>query len=119
MHSSNILCFVDRIDQRYPRYVRDQLSTLLILAESYGAEASEKAMDFCVHNELFSANDFKSLLESSNKVKKSTEKTTVKPLGGTQTQLLANIEPDKSRISEYELIFNQNTSNHEPVHTTN
>jgi len=119
MHSSAILCFVDRIDQRYPRYVRDQLCTLLALAESYGAAASEKALDFCVRNELFSANDFKSLLESTNKVKKTPEKATFKPLGGTQTQLLANMEPDKSRISEYELIFNQNISSHEPVHTTN
>ena len=119
MHSSDILCFIERIDQRYPRYVRDQLSTLLTLSESYGIAASEKALDFCVRNELFSANDFKSLLESTNKVKKTPEKATFKPLGGTQTQLLANMEPDKSRISEYELIFNQNISSHEPVHTTN
>ena len=119
MHTSNILYFIDRVDQRYPRYVRDQLSTVLILAERYGVEASEKAMDFCVNNELCSANDFKSLLESTNKVKKSTEKITLKPLGGSHTQLLANIEPDKSRISEYEIIFNPTTSNHEPVHTTN
>lgn len=118
-HSPNILCFVERIDQRYPRYVRDQLSAILSLAERYGTVASEKALDFCVHNELFSANDFKSLLESTNKTPKAPPKTTVKPLGGSVTQLMANIEPDKSKISEYELIFNQNISSHEPVHTAN
>lgn len=118
MHSSNIICFIESIDKRYPRYVRDQLSTLLSLAETYGSAASEKALDFCVHNELFSANDFKSLLENTNKVKKAPVQA-VKPLGGNQTQLLANIAPDKSDISEYESIFNQNITSNEPVHTAN
>jgi hypothetical protein len=85
VHSSNIICFIENIDKRYPRYVRDQLSALLSLAASYESAACEKALDFCVHNELFSANDFKSLLEHTGKSKKAPIQA-VRPLGGSRTQ---------------------------------
>jgi len=118
MHSSNILCFIEKIDKLYPRYVRDQLSALMSLAESYGINASEKALEFCVQNNLFSANDFKSILLNSNKPKK-VEDQTVKPLGDSKMRLLANIAPEKSSINDYESIFNQNVNSHESVHTSN
>jgi hypothetical protein len=35
-------------------------------------------------------------------------RTIIKPLGDAKTQLIVNMEPDKSDISEYELIFSQN-----------
>ena len=87
----------------------DQLSTVLLWAEKCGRQRSEIALEFCVRNNLFSANDFKAILENqeANKVS-SLPRAQIKPLGDAKTQLIVNIEPDKSDIREYELIFNQN-----------
>ena len=106
--SSDIGFFIEKINSLYPRYVRDQLSTVLLWAEKCGRQRSEIALEFCVRNSLFSANDFKAILENqeANKVS-SLPRTQIKPLGDAKTQLIVNIEPDKSDIREYELIFNQ------------
>jgi hypothetical protein len=108
-HNGDIGIFIERINSLYPRYVRDQLSTVLLWAEKSGRQRSEIALEFCVRNSLFSANDFKAILENqeANKVS-SLPRTQIKPLGDAKTQLIVNIEPDKSDITEYELIFNQN-----------
>lgn len=108
-HSSDIGFFIEKINSLYPRYVRDQLSTALLWAEKSGRQRSEIALEFCVRNNLFSANDFKAILENqeANKVP-SLPRTQIKPLGDAKTQLIVNIEPDKSDIREYELIFNKN-----------
>ncbi len=108
-HSSDIGFFIEKIGSLYPRYVRDQLSTVLLWAEKCGRQRSEIALEFCVRNNLFSANDFKAILENqeANKVS-SLPRAQIKPLGDAKTQLIVNIEPDKSDIREYELIFNQN-----------
>jgi len=116
--SSSIELFIEKINILYPRYVRDQLSTVLLWAEKSGRERSEAALEFCVHNSLFSANDFKSILENKkvDKVKK-TIRPAIKPLGDAKTQLIAHMEPARSDIKEYELIFNQTLQSNEPVHT--
>jgi UDP-N-acetylglucosamine 2-epimerase (non-hydrolysing) len=77
------------------------------------------ALEFCVRNSLFSANDFKSIIESlgTNK-KRKTSCSNIKPLGDAKAQLIVNIEPEKSNINDYELLFNKNTIN-EPIYTTN
>jgi transposase len=108
-HSGDIGIFIEKINSLYPRYVRDQLSTMLLWAEKSGQQRSEIALEFCVRNSLFSANDFKAILENqeANKVS-SLPRAQIKPLGDAKTQLIVNIEPDKSDIREYELIFNQN-----------
>jgi hypothetical protein len=72
-----------------------------------------------IRNSLFSANDFKSIIESlgTNK-KRKTSCSNIKPLGDAKAQLIVNIEPEKSNINDYELLFNKNTIN-EPIYTTN
>jgi len=107
-NNADIGIFIEKINSLYPRYVRDQLSTMLLWAEKSGHQRSEIALEFCVRNNLFSANDFKAILENqeANKVS-SIPRLQIKPLGDAKTQLIVNIEPDKSDIREYELIFNQ------------
>ena len=109
MHSPDIDAFVDQIDRLYPRYVRDQLTSLLIQAEKSGIMHAELALGFCVRNNLFSAGDFKSILESQGAEKRpEIPRMHIKPLGDAKTQLIVNMQPKKSDIGRYESIFNQN-----------
>jgi len=108
-HNSDIEIFIEKINNLYPRYVRDQLSTVLLWAEKSGRQRSDIALEFCVRNNLFSANDFKAIVENQATTKISPlPRTIIKPLGDAKTQLIVNMEPDKSDISAYELIFSQN-----------
>jgi hypothetical protein len=117
--SGDIEVFIEMVDRLYPRYVRDQLSTVLVWAEKSGRQRSEIALEFCVRNSLFSANDFKSILENQTSDKKRADThTCIKPLGDAKTQLLVNIEPEKSDINEYEVIFSQSNCSNESIYTT-
>lgn len=55
--------YVDRIVERYPRYVRDQLSIISKTQQRYSKEELERALVYCTERELFSANDFRDTLE--------------------------------------------------------
>jgi hypothetical protein len=119
-HTGDIEIFIEKINSLYPRYVRDQLTTVLLHAEKSGRMAAEIAMEFCVRNSLFSANDFKAILESQQVDKKyAVPQALIKPLGDAKTQLMVHIEPERSDINEYEVIFNQSLRNNESVYTTN
>ncbi len=93
----------------YPRYVRDQLTAVLTAAERSGQQQAEAALEFCVRNSLFSASDFKSILQDqlSGRTQPTVLRPVIKPLGDAKTQLIVNIEPERSDIREYEVIFNQ------------
>ena len=53
-----------------------------------------------------SANDFKTILENQVGDKKIYKpEVKIKPLGDAKTQLIANIEPERSDINLYESIF--------------
>ena len=120
-YSTDIDIFISGVEKQYPRYVRDQLTTLLVSCEKHGKLQSEVTLEFCVNNKIISANDFKKIIESQPTEKKRSDdpQPKIKPLGGSKTQLIANIEPDKSDINEYEMIFIQSQQSHEPVYTVN
>ena len=108
LHSPQIDLFMGKIDLLYPRYVRDQLSLILTQAEKHGTERSEIALEFCIRNSLFSANDFKAILENQTREKKPAFiQPQIKPLGDAKTQLMVNIQPEKSDINHYEALFSQ------------
>jgi hypothetical protein len=107
-HSYDIDLFIDKINTLYPRYVRDQLTVVLLGAEKSGQQRAQAALGFCVHNSLFSANDFKAILDGQQANNSSpAPRPLIKPLGDAKTQLIVNIEPERSDIREYEVIFNQ------------
>lgn len=108
-HTGEIDTFIDKINTLYPRYVRDQLTAVLTAAERSGQQQAEVALEFCVHNSLFSASDFKSILQGqlSGRTHPTAPRPVIKPLGDAKTQLIVNIEPERSDIQEYEVIFNQ------------
>jgi transposase len=108
-HTVEIDTFIDKINTLYPRYVRDQLTAVLTAAERSGQQQAEVALEFCVRNSLFSASDFKSILQGqqAGRTQPTALRPVIKPLGDAKTQLIVNIEPERSDIREYEVIFNQ------------
>jgi transposase len=55
--------FIERIAQKYPRYVRDQLSIIRKTQEFYTKPEFKRALDYCIGRELYSANDLRDTLE--------------------------------------------------------
>ena len=55
--------FLERIIEKYPRYVRDQLSIIRKTQELYSKPEFKRALGYCVERELFSANDLRDTLE--------------------------------------------------------
>lgn len=55
--------YVERIMERYPRYIRDQLSIIDKAQEIYSKDELEAALTYCVERDLFSATDFRDTLE--------------------------------------------------------
>jgi hypothetical protein len=107
-YSSDVGIFIDKINALYPRYVRDQLTAVMLAAERGGQQRAEIALEFCIRNSLFSANDFKSVIGGQQSEKgRHIPRPVIKPLGDAKTQLIVSIEPEKSDIREYEVIFNQ------------
>lgn len=55
--------YIVKIMELYPRYIRDQLSIISKCQERYTKPELERALEYCKHRELFSANDFRDTLE--------------------------------------------------------
>jgi len=109
--SSAIREFVGTTERLYPRYVRDQLTVLLCSSEKAGLEKAEITLEFCLRNHITSANDFKAIIERDNDKKTLPALPDIRPLGGSATRLMVNLEPEKSGIDLYETIFTMNPAN--------
>jgi len=55
--------YIDRVTEKYPRYVRDQLSIIRKTQEIYSKSELERALAYCIERELYSANDLRDTLE--------------------------------------------------------
>ena len=55
--------YIERIIDKYPRYVRDQLSIIRKTQELYTKPELEHALDYCAGRDLYSANDLRDTLE--------------------------------------------------------
>lgn len=97
--------FVTKLKERYPRYIRDQLTVMLNCLAKYEQEDSDKALDLCLSKKLFSANDFKSILSSCAAVPGNNEEVEIKPPGTPETRLMVNVKPNKSSIDVYQNLF--------------
>lgn len=54
--------FLEKIMKLYPRYIRDQLCIISKCQECCAKPELERALDYCMERELFSANDFRDTL---------------------------------------------------------
>jgi len=55
--------YIERIVEKYPRYIRDQMRIISQLQEKYSKSELSNALDYCVERELYSAIDFRDTLE--------------------------------------------------------
>ena len=55
--------YIERIIEKYPRYIRDQLSIIRKTQELYSKPELERALAYCTERELYSANDLRDALE--------------------------------------------------------
>jgi transposase len=53
------LCFLEKIHEEKPRYIRDQLTQIISTIKNMSPEVITKALDFCCKNRLYSSIDFK------------------------------------------------------------
>lgn len=100
--------FLSRLKERYPRYMRDQLGTMLNCLSKYEQKDTDKALEICMTRGLFSANDFKSVLSSIASVRENDQEVPIIPLGSPDTRLMVNITPKKSTIDVYQNLFKTN-----------
>lgn len=112
-----IQAFISELDKKYPRYIRDQLSTLLQSSELSGRLSAEKALHFCLDNRLFSVNDFKKVLDLDGP--QTVQIPEVRPLGDSKAYLMANMTPEKSDINDYERLFQNKDNRHERTYIPN
>jgi transposase len=54
--------YIQRIMERFPRYIRDQLSIISKAQDDYIRDELHKALCYCIERELYSANDFRDTL---------------------------------------------------------
>ncbi len=100
--------FLSKLKERYPRYIRDQITVMLNCLAKYASEDTDKALDMCLEKSLFSANDFKSILSSGAVIRENNNEVEIKSLGTPETQLMVNIKPNKSTIDVYQNLFKSN-----------
>lgn len=61
--------FIDEIKTRYPRYIRDQLQVIQIAIHQYPTEINQ-ALDICMKDYLWSANDLRDVAQYLTRMKK-------------------------------------------------
>lgn len=95
--------FLARVRDNYGRYMRDQLLAIADACMGLGQADIDRALDRCLKNGLFSANDFKAALESESKpVAKEEEHPEIKPVGDERTRAMASFQPARSSLDAYE-----------------
>lgn len=95
-----------------PRYIRDQLLIIKKTVEQTAPSVVNKALDYCMNNKITSAVDFKSIVKGYEQEQPTQDVTRTKiipinPLGGVLPDG-ALVQPEKSRIADYEIIFKNN-----------
>lgn len=91
------------------RYMRDQLQIIQeILANPDASKVANEAMTFCHQNNIYSAVDFKAIIEQHLKEsapKNAKDVHILNPLSGDK--LDKNIQPQKSSIEDYQKLWNK------------
>jgi hypothetical protein len=97
--------YFEKIKEQYPRYMRDHLQVILKALSHFEKQAADKALDFCLLNDLFNGHEFEQVifvLDDTVPIKTKT----IKLLDKTNVEK-ANQTPDISNIDDYENIMNQ------------
>jgi transposase len=106
--TQNAKMFLDAIHKNKPRYMRDQLMLIEKALKAADEAAVDKALKFCVNNNLNSAVDFKDAVEHYSKITE--EKTdAIEPIRGLTEAVSLKIgtKPKIRDLSEYVKIMNE------------
>jgi transposase len=103
------LQYMENIRREKPRYIRDQLSVLKQTTQTADNLVINEALQYCINMNVFSANDFKSVVTSL--LQKNTQMeildsnpVLMNPLNGNRSTQ-ADCYPMKSSINDYELLM--------------
>lgn len=96
--------YLDKIRKKFPRYTRDHLQVIMKALQNTGTQTADKALLFCIKNDVLNGNEFEQVLYVlDNEVTATTPE--IKPL--YQSDILkAGEVPQKSNIQDYENIIN-------------
>jgi transposase len=88
------------------RYIRDQLQLIRKVLREYASDIADQALAFCYANSIYSANDFKAVVEKL--AARDPEQAPLSPdlLLKDIDRRIYNIQPQKSNIDDYESIIN-------------
>ena len=101
--SQNALCFLEKIYEEKPRYIRDQLTQIKSVIKNMSSEVINKALEFCIKNHLYSSVDFKDAVfhySKRTKVEQSKTDTGIIPLSLDAIEKIKT-KPEVRDISEY------------------
>jgi len=97
---------MELLREKKPRYIRDQLDIIQKAIEGVDPKKVAFTLKYCVEKAIYSASDFKAILELQQSDRKAKPNIKVlNPLNGKVTEN-ALILPQKSNIGEYEAIVN-------------
>ena len=100
-----IRLLITELRARYPRHMRDHLTTIQSCIVKYGQDVADAALEACLTKRLYSANDFKSFAESLKKPEPEVAPE-IKPLGDESARMMANFDPGRSSINTYQGVWN-------------
>jgi len=110
-HREKAVQWLEKIRDEKPRYTRDQLA---IIRESVGKSDEQTvslALDYCLEKGIYSASDFRSILELQLPEAKTEPKTArLNPLSGKMPDS-ANIRPEQAGMDTYSDILDPKTKN--------
>ncbi|WP_077600838.1 IS21 family transposase [Oceanobacillus sojae] len=96
--------FLQEIHQRYPRYIRDQLSLILKVSKTVTRERRNQALEECVARKIYSATEFRDVVEFIQRQAVSNQRPqqveAIKTLHGMDDTLL-QIKPKTRELDAY------------------
>lgn len=111
VHREKAVQWLEKIRDEKPRYTRDQLAIIReAVGKSDGGTVS-LALDYCLEKAIYSASDFRSILELQKPAAKAEPKTAMlNPLNGKVPDS-ANIRPEQAGMNTYSDILDPKTKN--------
>lgn len=101
------LQYLKKIKADKPRYVRDQLILVRQTCQKHNPKHFNEALDYCAQNNLYSAVDFRSVVEQNQRdgaQHRNSDIDLINPLSGVRNNV-ASIRPNTSKISDYQIIM--------------
>jgi len=110
-HSEKAVLWLEKIWEDKPRYTRDQLAVIREAVGKSDGRTVSLALDYCLEKGIYSASDFRSILQLQQPEDKTEPKTArLNPLGGKVPES-ANIRPESSSMDTYSDILDPKTKN--------